>query len=165
MIDQSSVWNLCCAARGYYDQAGTILTTCNDGSYCCGYENNECCSEGAGIKINKKGQIVAKGQITSSIAAATSSNTPTPTSSSTDSQRTSSSSSSSSSATGTQTAASPPQLLPLPAASAPAPKPASQSAAWPVPPSSLAFSTSSTAKGASHEPCRAPPITPTLRHT
>ncbi|KAL9577914.1 MAG: hypothetical protein Q9203_007283 [Teloschistes exilis] len=67
-------------------------------------QNNECCSEGAGIKINKKGQIVAKGQITSSIAAATSSNTPTPTSSSTDSQRTSSSSSSSSSATGTQTA-------------------------------------------------------------
>ncbi|KAI4099057.1 MAG: hypothetical protein L6R37_006162 [Teloschistes peruensis] len=84
-----------------YDQAGTVLTTCNDGSYCCGYENNKCCSEGAGIKINKKGQIVAKGQITSSIAAATSSNTPTPTSSSTDSQRTSSSSSSSSSVTGT----------------------------------------------------------------
>ncbi|KAI4196243.1 MAG: hypothetical protein LQ350_006658 [Teloschistes chrysophthalmus] len=101
-----------------YDSAGTILTTCNDGSYCCGYNNNECCSEGAGIKINKKGQILAKGQITSSIAAATSTSTPTP--SSTDSQRTSSSSTSSS-ATGTQTAgavnANPSLPSPTPASS------------------------------------------------
>ncbi|KAL8706684.1 MAG: hypothetical protein Q9201_000318 [Fulgogasparrea decipioides] len=70
-----------------YDAAGTILTKCNDGSYCCGYDNTDCCDQGAGTKIDKKGQIVAKGQITSSIADRTS----TSSSSATDSSSTTSS--------------------------------------------------------------------------
>ncbi|KAL8685073.1 MAG: hypothetical protein Q9218_007991, partial [Villophora microphyllina] len=56
-----------------WDKAGTILTICDDNSYCCGYQNNDCCNEGAGIKIDpKNGRILAKGQITSSVAAASS---------------------------------------------------------------------------------------------
>ncbi|KAL8719155.1 MAG: hypothetical protein Q9181_008095 [Wetmoreana brouardii] len=50
------------------DAAGTILTKCKDGSYCCFAGNTECCDQGGGTKIDKKGQIIPKGQITSSIA-------------------------------------------------------------------------------------------------
>ncbi|KAL8948261.1 MAG: hypothetical protein Q9222_005532 [Ikaeria aurantiellina] len=51
-----------------YDEAGTILTTCNDGSYCCGYDNTQCCDNGGGTLINNStGEIILRGQITTSI--------------------------------------------------------------------------------------------------
>lgn len=63
-----------------YDEAGTILTTCDDGSYCCGYLATECCDNGGGTRINKSnGQIVISGQISKSIAPATSAASPSAT--------------------------------------------------------------------------------------
>ncbi|KAL8732288.1 MAG: hypothetical protein Q9166_002860 [cf. Caloplaca sp. 2 TL-2023] len=75
-----------------YDEAGVILTTCSDGTYCCGFDNTECCDKGEGYRINpRNGQILIQGQITSSARPASST-------------RTSSSSSSSSTSTSTSTA-------------------------------------------------------------
>ncbi|KAL8830176.1 MAG: hypothetical protein Q9170_005862 [Blastenia crenularia] len=62
--------------------AGTILTQCDDGSYCCGLDQTACCDDGQGVTINhSNGQIAISGQITKSVAAATSA----PSSSATDS--------------------------------------------------------------------------------
>ncbi|KAL8758313.1 MAG: hypothetical protein Q9184_003969 [Pyrenodesmia sp. 2 TL-2023] len=67
-----------------------MLTECNDGSYCCGFDATECCVDGRGTKINKKnGQIILDGQITSSItSSATTSSSSTSSSSSTASSST-----------------------------------------------------------------------------
>ncbi|KAI4187982.1 MAG: hypothetical protein L6R41_002447 [Letrouitia leprolyta] len=62
-----------CYSPNHYDEAGTILTECDDGSYCCGYQATECCDNGGGTQINKSnGQIVIGGQISKSIAPAAS---------------------------------------------------------------------------------------------
>ncbi|KAI4149221.1 MAG: hypothetical protein L6R39_002554 [Caloplaca ligustica] len=54
-----------------FDAAGTVLTQCDDGSYCCGVDSTDCCDKGEGTKINKSnGQLLVDGQITTSIAAA-----------------------------------------------------------------------------------------------
>lgn len=34
-----------------------MVTSCSDGSFCCGYENNTCCSAGQGVRISN-GQVV-----------------------------------------------------------------------------------------------------------
>ncbi|KAL8719736.1 MAG: hypothetical protein Q9225_003280 [Loekoesia sp. 1 TL-2023] len=60
--------------RNHFDQAGTTLTKCNDGSYCCGVgpDATDCCDNGQGTMVNKSnGQIILSGQITKSIAPAT----------------------------------------------------------------------------------------------
>ncbi|KAL8944136.1 MAG: hypothetical protein Q9216_000641 [Gyalolechia sp. 2 TL-2023] len=65
--------NQCSSLCPQYDEAGTILTQCTDGSYCCGFDNFECCDKDEGTRINKSnGQIIISGQISRSIAAATS---------------------------------------------------------------------------------------------
>ncbi|KAI4209329.1 MAG: hypothetical protein LQ351_007721 [Letrouitia transgressa] len=51
-----------------FDEAGVQLTTCPDGSYCCGPSNKECCAAGEGSHIDKNGVIIISGQISSSIA-------------------------------------------------------------------------------------------------
>ncbi|KAI4121707.1 MAG: hypothetical protein LQ338_006219 [Usnochroma carphineum] len=66
MTDQCS--QLCPDA----DAAGTVLTQCDDGSYCCGAGNTDCCDSGGGTHINKSnGQILISGQITKSVPPAT----------------------------------------------------------------------------------------------
>ncbi|KAL9595345.1 MAG: hypothetical protein Q9219_006499 [cf. Caloplaca sp. 3 TL-2023] len=81
-----------------FDEAGTILTECTDGSYCCGLDATDCCDNGGGTKINRSnGQIILSGQITRSAtrtASPSSSRTDPATTSSTSSAMTTSSSSS-----------------------------------------------------------------------
>ncbi|KAL8919047.1 MAG: hypothetical protein Q9208_007013 [Pyrenodesmia sp. 3 TL-2023] len=57
----------------HFDAAGTILTECTDGSYCCGFDATDCCADGRGTKIDKKnGRIILGGQITRSITSTSS---------------------------------------------------------------------------------------------
>ncbi|KAL8678654.1 MAG: hypothetical protein Q9186_005009 [Xanthomendoza sp. 1 TL-2023] len=57
-----------------FDEAGTVLTNCNDGTYCCGARNFECCDRGSGYKINpKNGQIVIQSRSSSSSSSSTTS--------------------------------------------------------------------------------------------
>ncbi|KAL9611226.1 MAG: hypothetical protein Q9167_004109 [Letrouitia subvulpina] len=51
-----------------FDEAGVQLTTCPDGSYCCGPSNKECCAAGEGSHLDKNGVIIISGQVSSSIA-------------------------------------------------------------------------------------------------
>lgn len=90
-----------------YDAAGTTLTTCDDGSYCCGFDNTKCCDQGGGTKIDKNGRILAKGQITSSVAAPTSTATPSSTGSSRSSSSTNSAQTAAPATTTNQTLPSP----------------------------------------------------------
>ncbi|KAI4085782.1 MAG: hypothetical protein LQ344_008139 [Seirophora lacunosa] len=58
--------DLLCYNSGAY-AAGTGLTACADGSYCCGADNFKCCSKGAGTKIDRSnGQLLPKSQSTRS---------------------------------------------------------------------------------------------------
>ncbi|KAL8897736.1 MAG: hypothetical protein Q9207_007058 [Kuettlingeria erythrocarpa] len=107
-----------------FDAAGTVLTKCNDGSYCCGLDATECCANGRGTKINKQnGQIILGGQITRSIASTTSTLS-TGSSASTDASSATTSSSTTSSST-LPIAAGP--LTTSPALPSPSPIPPSSS--------------------------------------
>ena len=46
------------------------VTTCPDGSVCCGHSNSGCCNDGQGYKINAKGQLQGS-QVTSTAESST----------------------------------------------------------------------------------------------
>ncbi|KAI4275558.1 MAG: hypothetical protein L6R38_005841 [Xanthoria sp. 2 TBL-2021] len=70
-----------CYSHDEFNEAGTVLTTCDDGSYCCGSRANDCCDAGRGYQINpNNGQIVIKSatQSTTSTSSSSTSSTSAP---------------------------------------------------------------------------------------
>ncbi|KAK2760375.1 hypothetical protein FQN54_002445 [Arachnomyces sp. PD_36] len=75
----------CSALCPEFNAAGVELTKCEEDVYCCGPDNKECCKKGEGIRIDKKGQIIAVGTSTVPVTSTTATST---TSSSTSSTKT-----------------------------------------------------------------------------
>ncbi|KAI4229226.1 MAG: hypothetical protein LQ349_006423 [Xanthoria aureola] len=62
-----------------FNEAGTVLTTCDDGSYCCGSRADDCCDAGRGYKINpSNGEIVIQSKTTSTSSSSSTSSTAAP---------------------------------------------------------------------------------------
>ncbi|KAL8922046.1 MAG: hypothetical protein Q9172_003729 [Xanthocarpia lactea] len=90
-----------------FDEAGTILTTCPDGSYCCGRDNEECCRRNAGYQINpRNGQILIRSETSTSSSTTSSSRIST--------TSTSSPTSTPAAAGASQTSSTDPSALPTP---------------------------------------------------
>ncbi|KAL9633395.1 MAG: hypothetical protein Q9204_003415 [Flavoplaca sp. TL-2023a] len=59
-----------------FDEAGTVLTVCDDGTYCCGARNFECCDAGRGYQVDpNNGQILVKSNTQTSTSTSSSSST------------------------------------------------------------------------------------------
>lgn len=64
-----------------YRDAGVILTSCPDGSFCCGFNNTACCNAGQGTLLDARGQVLLSNGQVSTIPGAVYSTSSTSTSS------------------------------------------------------------------------------------
>ena len=52
------------------------VTSCSDGSFCCGHSNSSCCNDGQGYKINAKGQVTGSQATPTAMSSTTASSIP-----------------------------------------------------------------------------------------
>ncbi|KAL8853676.1 MAG: hypothetical protein Q9221_001487 [Calogaya cf. arnoldii] len=59
-----------------FKEAGVVLTTCDDGSYCCGVRADDCCDAGRGYNVDpSNGQIIVQNKTRSATSTTSSSST------------------------------------------------------------------------------------------